>query len=113
MIKPSRWQIGIVLVVGIIGVSLAAIWIRLAIDAAIPNNKMGFSLFLAASRLIVAALILLLTRKNLKLPDTKPQAYYYAIAAGICLGIHFATWITSLAYTSIAASTVLVNTNGT
>ena len=111
MMKPSQWQIGIVLVVGIIGVSLAAIWIRLAIDAAIPDNRMGFSLFLAASRLIVAALILLLTRKNLKLPETKPQAYYYAIAAGICLGIHFATWITSLAYTSIAASTVLVTTN--
>ncbi|MGB5711507.1 MAG: DMT family transporter [Waterburya sp.] len=111
MFKPSRWQIGIVLVVGIIGVSLAAIWIRLAIDAAIPNNKVGFSLFLAASRLIVAALILLPTRKNLKLPEIKPQAYYYAIAAGVCLGIHFATWITSLAYTSIAASTVLVTTN--
>ncbi len=111
MIKPSQWQIAIVLVVGIIGVSLAAIWIRLAIDAAIPNNRMGFSLFLAASRLIVAALILLLTRKNLKLPKTKPEAYYYAIAAGVCLGIHFATWITSLAYTSIAASTVLVTTN--
>ena len=111
MMKPSQWQIAIVLVVGIIGVSLAAIWIRLAIDAAIPHNRIGFSLFLAASRLIVAALILLVTRKNLMLPETKPQAYYYAIAAGICLGIHFATWITSLAYTSIAASTVLVTTN--
>ena len=111
MMKPSQWQIAIVLVVGVIGVSLAAIWIRLAIDAAIPNNKMGFSLFLAASRLIVAALILLLTRKNLKLPETKPQAYYYALTAGACLAIHFATWITSLAYTSIAASTVLVTTN--
>ena len=32
------------------------------------------------------------------------------IAAGVCLGIHFATWIPSLRYTSIAASTALVAT---
>lgn len=111
MNKPSRWRIGIVLAVGIVGVSLAAIWIRLAFDTVVPDNKVGFSLFLAASRLIVAALILLPTRKNLKLPTIKPQAYFMAIAAGFCLAAHFATWITSLAYTSIAASTVLVTTN--
>jgi drug/metabolite transporter (DMT)-like permease len=60
--------------------------------------------------MILAAIILLPTWKNLKL-RVKPAAYYYAIAAGLCLAIHFATWITSLAYTSIAASTVLVTTN--
>lgn len=31
-------------------------------------------------------------------------------AAGVCLAIHFATWISSLDYTSVASSTVLVNT---
>jgi drug/metabolite transporter (DMT)-like permease len=35
----------------------------------------------------------------------------YAAAAGICLAVHFATWITSLSFTSIAASTTLVTTN--
>lgn len=109
--QPSRWQIGIVLVTGIIGVSLAAIWIRLAVSLVIPESTVGFSLFLAASRLIVAALILLPTRSKLKFPEINSSAYYYAIAAGICLAIHFATWITSLSYTSIAASTVLVTTN--
>ncbi len=111
MNKPSPWQIGIVLIVGIVGVSLAAIWIRLANEVAIPQNKVGFSLFLAAARLIIAALILLPTSRNLKSSEIKPSAVYYAIAAGVCLAIHFATWITSLAYTSIAASTVLVTTN--
>ncbi|MEM9509467.1 MAG: DMT family transporter [Cyanobacteria bacterium P01_E01_bin.35] len=115
MIKPSRWQLAVVLVIGILGVSLAAIWIRLAIDAATPENRVGFSLFLAASRLIVAALVLLPTWKDLKFPQIQAEAHslglYYAIAAGICLAAHFATWITSLAYTSIAASTVLVTTN--
>ena len=111
MKKPDRWQIGIVLVVGIVGVSLAAIWIRLANDAVIPDNKVGFSLFLAASRLMVAALILLPSWKNFPRQNITPATLYYAIAAGVCLAIHFATWITSLAYTSIAASTVLVTTN--
>lgn len=111
MIKPARSQIVLVVVIGIIGVSLAAIWVRLAVETDLPDNKLGFSLFLAASRMILAAIILLPTWKNLKLDRAKSAAYYYAIAAGLCLAIHFATWITSLAYTSIAASTVLVTTN--
>jgi drug/metabolite transporter (DMT)-like permease len=111
MSKPSKWQIIIVLSIGIVGVSMAAIWIRLAVDLVSPDNQVGFSLFLAASRLIVAALILLTSWKNFKLSNISPTTLYYAIAAGICLAIHFATWITSLTYTSIAASTVLVTTN--
>lgn len=111
MNKPSRSQILVVVVIGIIGVSLAAIWIRLAVDAVAVDHKVGFSLFLAASRMILAAIIFLPTWKNPKSDRAQANAYYYAIAAGICLAIHFATWITSLAYTSIAASTVLVTTN--
>ena len=66
---------------------------------------------MAASRLIVAASILLPNWKNFRLVQIKSTAFVYAIAAGVCLAVHFATWITSLAYTSIAASTVLVTTN--
>jgi drug/metabolite transporter (DMT)-like permease len=111
MIKPARSQILLVIVIGIIGVSLAAIWVRLAVDTVMVDSQVGFSLFLAASRMILATIILLPTWKNLKLDRAKSTAYYYAIAAGLCLAIHFATWITSLTYTSIAASTVLVTTN--
>ena len=111
MIKPARSQILLVVVIGIIGVSLAAIWVRLAVDTVMVDSQVGFSLFLAASRMILATIILLPTWKNLKLDRSQAQANYYAIAAGLCLAIHFATWITSLAYTSIAASTVLVTTN--
>lgn len=35
----------------------------------------------------------------------------YCLAAGIFLSIHFITWITSLKYTSVASSVVLVTTN--
>jgi drug/metabolite transporter (DMT)-like permease len=113
MMKPARSQILLVVILGIIGVSLAAIWVRLAVEAVNLKhvNLVGFSLFLAASRMFLAAIILLPTWKNLKLNQAKPTTYYYAIAAGLCLAIHFATWITSLSYTSIAASTVLVTTN--
>jgi drug/metabolite transporter (DMT)-like permease len=34
-----------------------------------------------------------------------------ALASGLLLALHFATWITSLAYTSVAASVVLVSTS--
>ena len=111
MLKPTKSKLVIVLTIGILGVSLAAIWIRLAGDLINPDNKVGFSLFLAASRLIIAASILLPNWKNFKLVQIKSTAFIYAIAAGVCLAVHFATWITSLSYTSIAASTVLVTTN--
>ena len=111
MIKPSRAQVFMVVFIGIVGVCFSAIWIRLAVDAAVSQNKVGFSLFLAAARMIFAAIVLLPTWKGFKPKEIKPSAYRYAIAAGVCLAIHFATWITSLSYTSIAASTVLVTTN--
>ena len=111
MIKASRSQVFMVVVVGVIGVSLSAIWVRLAVDAVVPQNKVGFSLFLAAARMIFSAMVLLPTWKGFELKKIDVSAYRYAIAAGVCLAIHFATWIASLSYTSIAASTVLVTTN--
>jgi len=33
-----------------------------------------------------------------------------ALGAGACLALHFASWITSLSYTSVASSVVIVNT---
>jgi drug/metabolite transporter (DMT)-like permease len=41
----------------------------------------------------------------------KPADWRMAILSGVALAIHFATWITSLSYTSVAASTVLVSTS--
>ena len=110
--QPRLWQLSVVLTIGILSVSAAAIFIRLAMDSA-DNYTIGFSLFLAAFRLIISALILLPTWREIKRGKVKVsnQAYYFAVAAGICLGFHFATWISSLAFTSVAASTTLVTTN--
>lgn len=104
------WQVGLVLVVGVLAISTAAIFIRLAIASA-GVSSVGFSLFLAASRLAIASLLLLPAWRNLQPTQLAPGALRYAAAAGLCLSLHFATWITSLSFTSIAASTTLVTTN--
>ena len=108
--QPKLWQLSIVLIIGILAVSAAAIFIRLAMESA-ANYTIGFSLFLSAFRLVISALILLPAWSKIKQVNVSSQTYYLAIAAGICLGFHFATWISSLAFTSVAASTTLVTTN--
>ena len=108
--KPTGWQVGLILAIGVLMTSTSAIFIRLAFAIA-EHSGIGFSIFLAAARLIVTAILLIPSWRNFKTKNYSLQAYYYAIAAGICLAFHFATWISSLAFTSIAASTVLVTTN--
>ena len=108
--QPLKWQVGLILVVGVFAVSTAAIFIRLTMDAA-GVSGVGFSLFVSASRLAIASLLLLPAWRNLQPSQLSPGALRYAIAAGICLAVHFGTLITSLSFTSIAVSTTLVTTN--
>ena len=73
------------------------------------------SLTIAAMRMGLAALILLPVawpRLRAELPRvTARPAAPPALLPGACLAVHFWSWITSLAYTSVASSTVLVTTN--
>ena len=110
MRSPQLWQVTLILTIGILSVSSTAIFIRLALEA---SGKLGleFSLFLAASRLIIASFVLLPAWNNVVKNKVTLKAYYYAIAAGFSLAFHFVCWITSLSFTSIAASTTLVTTN--
>lgn len=82
---------------------------RLTLLAA-NRSGLGFSLFLAASRLLMATLLLLPTWRQLRRSLASPSAYGWAIAAGLCLAGHFITWISSLSFTSIAASATIVTT---
>jgi drug/metabolite transporter (DMT)-like permease len=109
-VSIKNWQIALVLSFGVISVSTAAIFVRLCQQIS-GLNGVGFSLFIASSRLIITAFIILPTWKNLKQEKCEQRAYYYALSAGFCLALHFAFWITSLSYTSIAISTTLVTTN--
>lgn len=94
----------------VVAVSTAAIWVRLAMEAA-GNFSIGFSLFLAASRLLISSAILLPNVGKLKSQTVGISALKLSAIAGICLAGHFACWISSLALTSVVASTTLVTTN--
>ncbi len=108
--QPPNWSIALVLIIGVLAVSTSSILIRLANSEA-GAGGFGFSLVLAASRLTLSALILLPAWPKIQWNALQPGARRYAAAAGLCLALHFALWITSLSYTSIAASTALVTTN--
>jgi len=91
---------------GILAVSTASIFIRFA-QAGAP------SLVIAAGRLSIATLLLMpfvLARSWREIRAIPKRTFGFLALAGIFLGLHFATWITSLEYTSVASSVVLVAT---
>lgn len=98
-----------VVIIAVMAISIGSILVRLALKSA-DQSGIGFSLVMAAIRLTGASLIVLPTALKIQWRSLSFQALIYAIAAGGCLAFHFATWITSLSYTSIAASTTLVTT---
>lgn len=96
----------IVLPVAILAVSTASILIRFA-------QRDAPSLTIAALRLTIASLVLApiaLTRHRAELLALTRRDLLLAIGSGLFLGAHFATWITSLQYTTVASSVVLVST---
>jgi drug/metabolite transporter (DMT)-like permease len=91
---------------GILAVSAASIFIRYA-QADAP------SLVIAAYRLTLATLVLspiALSRHRSELGGLNRRDLGLALLSGIFLAFHFATWITSLEYTTVASSVVLVTT---
>lgn len=103
--RGARPYVGIGL--GVTTVSTAAILIRLA-------QAEMHSLVVAAWRLVLAACILAplaIVMRRSELRALTRREWGYAASAGLLLALHFATWVTSLAYTSVAASVVLVTTN--
>ncbi len=93
------------LATGIVAVSFASIFIRLA-EAP--------SLVIAACRLTIASLILApaaLIRAKEELRTLTRGDLQLALLSGLFLGLHFATWISSLEYTSVASSVVFVSTS--
>ena len=92
---------------GIVAVSTASLFIRFAQKESVP------SLVIAAYRLTLATLILApaaLWRQRAELRALTRRDGALALASGVFLGAHFGTWITSLAYTTIASSVVLYAT---
>jgi len=114
---PPVRQLVAALGIGIFAVATAAIWVRLSIAAMptavrdAPGFGLGFGSWFALARLTVAAVLLLPQWPKLLRSGHSRASFGWAIAAGCCLGLHFALWLSSLSYTSIAAATVLVTSN--
>ena len=102
----SRARLLLSLAMGTVAVSFASVLIRLAQAAG-----MG-TLSIAAWRLLFASLILVpyawLTRRE-ELRSLSRREWVLLGVSGFFLGLHFATWIGSLGYTSVASSVVLVS----
>lgn len=95
----------IALVSGVLAISTGAIFARMA-DApplVIAAYRVGLSF------LILMPLAWWKAKDELKQLSLKDSML--ALAAGFFLALHFAVWISSLSYTSVANSVVFVNTN--
>ena len=96
----------LVLAFGILAVSTASVFIRNA-------QQYAPSLVIAAYRLTLASLFLLpiaVTRRSQELGTLTRSELSLALLSGGFLAVHFATWISSLEYTSVTSSVVLVTT---
>ncbi|MGC8877336.1 DMT family transporter [Thermus sp.] len=105
--RPSGLKIAAVLLLGILAISFGSILVRLAL-AASGDRSLAFSLVMSAGRMALAALLL---APGWGRPLEDRAGLPWAVGAGVFLALHFAFWITSLSYTSVAASTALVTTN--
>ena len=102
----KRYQPIIATAAGILCVSTASIFIRFA-------QAEASSIVIAAARLVVASLVLVpiaLIRYRHQWGQLSRSDLAKVFGAGLFLALHFASWISSLALTSIASSVVLVTT---
>jgi drug/metabolite transporter (DMT)-like permease len=104
----TKSRLALPIFIAILAVSTASIFIRLA-------QKDAPSLVIAAVRLTLASLILVpatfsSAANRAQLKSLTRRDWILAILSGLFLSVHFASWITSLEYTTVVASVVLVST---
>jgi len=107
MNQRARVMLPFAILIAILAVSTASIFIRFAQNDGAP------SLVIAALRLTFATLILApiaLTKHREELKRFTLNEILLGAFSGIFLALHFATWISSLEYTSVASSVVFVST---
>lgn len=107
---PSGWWMFAVLTAGVFAIASSAPIIR-AISMRSGAYGPSGSVTIAAARMALASALLapgwyLASRRGERAPRLAPTAL-----AGVALALHFASWISSLSFTSMAASTVIVTTN--
>lgn len=100
---PSPLTVGVVLC-GSLMASSAAIWIRF-----LP----GVSPIVIGFIRVAGATVIFLPWFLRELGRQRPpwHAFRYSVLAGVALALHFATWIASLSYTTVALSVLFVATH--
>jgi len=104
--KRSPIILPLAIAIAIVAVSTASLFIRFA-------QQDAPSLVIAALRLTIASLLLApiaIYRDKDELLSLRKNELLLGLFAGFFLALHFASWITSLEYTSVASSVVLVST---
>ncbi|PYQ12598.1 MAG: EamA family transporter [Acidobacteria bacterium] len=92
------------LALAVVCISTGSIFVRMA--SAPPLAVAFYRIFIASLLLVPFAA----GSARRSWPTLPPRAGALLVASGVALGVHFATWITSLSFTSVAASVLLVNT---
>ena len=92
------------LILAVLCVSVGSIFVRLA---AAPALAVAFNRIFLASAVVAPFAAPSLARAW---PVLTARRRLILLASGVSLGVHFATWIASLSYTTVAASVLLVNT---
>jgi drug/metabolite transporter (DMT)-like permease len=101
-------RVYVMLLLGMMSISFAPILVRLAQGEAVP------SLLIAASRLTLAALALtpiVLRQHWERIRRLTRRDLAFALLSGVFLALHFASWVTSLEYTSVLISVVFVTSS--
>lgn len=97
----------IAIFVAIASISAAAILIRFALDESMPP------ILIVGARLFIATLILTpITLKNYwsNIRDLSQTELLLTCTSGLFLAIHFVAWVSSLQYTTVLVSVVIVTT---
>lgn len=105
--RSTPYRAYFVILLAVATTSSAAILIRFALDASMPP------LLIAAARLAIAALALtpLALRRHIgQAANLSRRDQSLIVLAGLCLAIHFTAWVSSLQFTTVLVSVVIVST---
>lgn len=99
----KKTNVYLILLLGVLGVSFSAIFIK---STKAPSNIIAFYRMVMTFFLFLP--VTLVTGRD-EIKSIKGRDYLWCILSGFFLALHFITWITSLKYTTVASSTVLVS----
>jgi drug/metabolite transporter (DMT)-like permease len=107
-VKNPSWRPYIILAIGLLAVSSSSVFIRFAQRAGAESFVIG-AWRLTLATLVLTPIVLIRFRDELK--KFTRREIMLTMLSGVFLAGHFASWVSSLEYTSVMISAVLVNTN--